>query len=85
MDGSVGWCDAIEIVPTQLKDRYGDAELGVEVYPAMKKWVEYLIRLAKKAAEKTEKECRRSCNGTLSITVSCGASGWSLTRIAPVI
>ncbi len=48
MDGSVGWSDAIEIIPTVLKERYGDASIGEEVYEAMKKWVLYLLNLGKK-------------------------------------
>ncbi len=49
MDGSVGWCDAIAIIPAQLQVRYGDGRIGQEVYENMKGWVGYLLKLGRKS------------------------------------
>ncbi|MDO4621699.1 MAG: family 78 glycoside hydrolase catalytic domain [Eubacteriales bacterium] len=49
MDGSVGWGDAIEIVPYFLEERYGDNTLAKKMYGAMKKWNKYLLHLARKS------------------------------------
>lgn len=48
MDGSTGWGDAIVIVPFTLYKIYGDKKVLSDNYDAMKKWVEYLSKLAKK-------------------------------------
>lgn len=46
MDDGIGWCDSFEIVPYRLMKRYGDDELVVENYEALKKWTEYEIHRA---------------------------------------
>ncbi len=56
LDGSVGWCDAITIIPAQLQTRYGDGRIGEEVYENMKRWVGYLLKLGKKSRK--EHSCR---------------------------
>ncbi len=54
MDGSVGWSDAIEIIPTELKKRYGDGRIGENCYEAMKMWIGYLLNLAKEGRDKNK-------------------------------
>lgn len=48
LDGSTGWGDAIIIVPYTLYKIYGDKKILLDNYDAMKKWVMYLGKLAKK-------------------------------------
>ncbi|AEJ61591.1 alpha-L-rhamnosidase [Spirochaeta thermophila DSM 6578] len=40
--GSAGWGDAITICPWILYRRYGDRRVLERLYPAMKRWVEYM-------------------------------------------
>ena len=47
-DGSAGWGDAIIIVPYALYRQYGDEEILRENYDAMRAWVDYELREAKK-------------------------------------
>lgn len=41
---SAGWADAITICPWQMYLTYGDMDLLEEMYPAMKKWVDFVTR-----------------------------------------
>lgn len=43
---SSGWGDAVTIIPYKLYEVYNDKKLLAEMYPAMKKWVEYETRAA---------------------------------------
>ena len=38
---SSGWGDAVTIIPYKLYEVYGDKRLLADMYPAMKRWVEY--------------------------------------------
>jgi alpha-L-rhamnosidase len=41
-EGSAAWADAGVIVPSVLWEMYGDEELLAELYPAMRRWLEYV-------------------------------------------
>ncbi len=56
MDGSVGWSDAIEIIPTELKKCYGDNQIGEECYDTMKKWIDYLLILAQEGRDENKEK-----------------------------
>ncbi len=43
-----GWADAITICPWQLYLTYGDKEILEEMFPSMKKWVDYIISVTTK-------------------------------------
>lgn len=43
-EGSAAWADAGVIVPWVLWERFGDRELLAEMYPAMRRWVDYVRR-----------------------------------------
>lgn len=43
-DGSAAWADAGVIVPWVLWERYGDRKLLAEMYPAMRRWIDYVHR-----------------------------------------
>lgn len=45
---SAGWGDAVVLVPWALYETNGNATILREIYPAMKKWVDYIIRQSKK-------------------------------------
>lgn len=40
--GSTGWGDAVTIIPWQIYQHYGDADVLRENYPAMLRWLDYL-------------------------------------------
>ena len=44
MDGSVGWADAIILIPYRYNRLYRDKTLLSSVYPAMKRYAEFMIR-----------------------------------------
>jgi alpha-L-rhamnosidase len=48
MDGSIGWADAIVLIPYRYYKIYNDVQIVKQCYPAMKKYAEYAIRRAKK-------------------------------------
>ncbi|MBA3655507.1 MAG: family 78 glycoside hydrolase catalytic domain, partial [Actinobacteria bacterium] len=41
-DGAAGWADAGTIVPAVVAHRYGDLDLLIAAYPAMRAWVNYV-------------------------------------------
>jgi alpha-L-rhamnosidase len=43
---SAGWGDVVTILPWTLYQMYGDITILKDYYPAMKKWVEYIRRIA---------------------------------------
>lgn len=43
---SSGWGDAVTIIPYKLYEVYGDKRLLEDMYPTMKRWVEYEMRSA---------------------------------------
>ena len=43
-----GWADAVTICPWQLYLTYGDREILEEMFPAMKKWVDYVMAVTTK-------------------------------------
>jgi alpha-L-rhamnosidase len=43
-EGSAGWADAGVIVPSVLWERYADGDLFAEMYPVMRRWVDYVHR-----------------------------------------
>jgi alpha-L-rhamnosidase len=45
---SAGWGDAVILVPFSLYEITGNTVILRELYPAMKKWVDYIIRQSKK-------------------------------------
>lgn len=45
-DSSTGWSDACIFVPYTLYEKYGDIRILEDMYPSMKKWVEYAISQA---------------------------------------
>ncbi len=49
VDGSAGWADAALIIPYTLYQFYGNAEILVEQYDSMKKWLKFLENRAKKS------------------------------------
>jgi alpha-L-rhamnosidase len=44
--GSTGWADAATIIPWAMYNRYGDKRILENQYESMKKWVNYLEKLA---------------------------------------
>jgi alpha-L-rhamnosidase len=44
--GATAWADAAVIIPWTMYTYFGDKELLAEQYPSMKKWVEYIHRVA---------------------------------------
>jgi alpha-L-rhamnosidase len=48
MDGSAGWADAIVLIPYRYYKIYHDEMLLLALYPAMKRYAEYIMRHAKK-------------------------------------
>lgn len=55
IDSSAGWSDVIISLPWTLYQYYGDAEVLRGNYPAMKKWMDYLERVAVIEQNKGEK------------------------------
>lgn len=43
---SSGWGDAVTIIPYKLYEVYGDRRMMADIYPAMKRWVDYEARSA---------------------------------------
>jgi len=43
-EGSAGWADAGAVLPAVLWESYADRQLLSEVYPAMRRWVDYVHR-----------------------------------------
>ncbi len=48
LDGSIGWADAIMLIPYRYYKVYGDVQIVKECYPAMKKYAEFTIKRAQK-------------------------------------
>ena len=46
MDGCAGWCDSMEIVPLQLMNFYNSKRIITELYPYIRKWMEFCINRA---------------------------------------
>lgn len=44
MDGSVGWADAIVLIPYRFYNIYGDVQILKAFYPAMRQYAEFMIR-----------------------------------------
>lgn len=44
MDGSVGWADAMILIPYRYAQMYHDEALLMQMYPAMKRYAEFMIR-----------------------------------------
>lgn len=44
---ATGWADAITIIPWSLYEIYGDEQVLRESYPAMKKWIDYMMKNSK--------------------------------------
>lgn len=43
---SSGWGDAVTIIPYKLYEVYGDKQVLADIYPTMKRWVDYEMRSA---------------------------------------
>lgn len=54
LDGSAGWCNALEIVTTRLMERLNSNYLAEELYPNIKRWALYNLTLAKKSRPENE-------------------------------
>lgn len=69
LDGSVGWGDAATIIPWTLYQVFGDSQIIANQYESAKRWVNYLVALAKQPssfyADKTwyQKNADGSCDG----------------------
>ncbi len=48
LDGSVGWADSIVLIPFRYFQIFGDSRILSEFYPAMQKYMEFMIKRAKK-------------------------------------
>lgn len=53
---SVGWADAVILIPYRYWKRYGDAQILKEFYPMMKKYADYMIKNTGHEDEKAAKE-----------------------------
>ncbi|MCI1922343.1 MAG: glycoside hydrolase family 78 protein [Liquorilactobacillus nagelii] len=47
-DGAAGWCDSFELLPQAIGDRYNDYRVFERFYPQIKKWLDFVLRRAKK-------------------------------------
>ena len=54
MDGCAGWCDSMEIVPRYLTEFYNDNVLIGELYPYIKRWMQFCIDRAKEYREENK-------------------------------
>ena len=54
MDGSVGWADAIILIPYQYSRRYRDEALLSSMYPAMKRYAEFMIHRCRQISPLTK-------------------------------
>ncbi|MEI2810226.1 MAG: family 78 glycoside hydrolase catalytic domain [Nocardioides sp.] len=46
-NGSAGWGDAIVLVPCELHEEYADRELLAELWPAMQRWLDRAVTMAR--------------------------------------
>lgn len=53
-DGSAGWADAIGIVPNALAKTYNCTDILEENYDALKRWVDFSAKRAKKSRLKAK-------------------------------
>ena len=53
-DGSAGWCNAFEIVTHRIMERYDSTYLAQELYPSLKRWVQYNLEKAREYRPENE-------------------------------
>lgn len=55
-DGGAGWCNAFEIVLSELAESYPDGKLYREFYEPVKRWIDYCLKRAKESTRKENEE-----------------------------